>query len=52
VYTAKSAAALVDLARREQPILYWATKSSTELPRATEDDVAVAPAAMRAWMGR
>lgn len=52
VYTAKSAAALFDAAREGGPVIYWATKSSTPLPRATDDDIAAAPRAMRAWMGR
>lgn len=53
VYTAKSAAALCDLAAHaDGPLLFWATKSSAPLPRATEADIAAAPAAMRTWMGR
>ena len=52
VYTAKSAAALLELPRTDGPVIYWATKSSTPLPRATDDDVAAAPRAMRVWMGR
>ncbi|HUQ01268.1 MAG TPA: pyridoxal-phosphate dependent enzyme [Kofleriaceae bacterium] len=52
VYTAKSAAAFLQLDRTDGPIIFWATKSSTRLPRATDDDIAAAPAAMRAWLGR
>lgn len=52
VYSAKSGAALLDLARRgrEGPLLYWATKSSAPLPRATQADIDRAPPAMRAWL--
>jgi D-cysteine desulfhydrase len=53
VYTAKAAAALLELVSTEDgPIIFWATKSSQPLPRATDDDIAAAPRAMRAWMGR
>ncbi len=52
VYTAKAACALLELAETERPLLFWSTKSSAPLPRATDDDLAAAPAAMRAWMGR
>lgn len=52
VYSAKSAAALIELAREgaEGPLLFWATKSSAPLPTATQDDIDRAPAAMRAWL--
>ncbi len=54
VYTAKSAAAFLDIARRpsDGPILYWATKSSAPLPTATEAQIAAAPRALRKWLGR
>ncbi|MBE7451760.1 MAG: pyridoxal-phosphate dependent enzyme [Kofleriaceae bacterium] len=53
VYTAKSAASLLDLAAQDPgPIVFWATKSSRPLPRASDDDVARAPAAVRSWLGR
>jgi 1-aminocyclopropane-1-carboxylate deaminase/D-cysteine desulfhydrase-like pyridoxal-dependent ACC family enzyme len=51
VYTAKSAAALLALAP-DGPVIYWATKSSAALPHATDAEIAAAPAAMRAWLGR
>jgi D-cysteine desulfhydrase len=51
VYTAKSACAFLDLAAHG-PVIFWATKSASPLPRATDDDIAAAPAAMRAWFGR
>ena len=53
VYTAKSAAALAELAAREPgPIVFWATKSSAPLPTATDDDIAHAPRALQRWLGR
>lgn len=53
VYTAKSAAAVLELARStDGPIIFWATKSSAPLPRASDDEIAAAPRAMRTWMGR
>ncbi len=53
VYTAKSAAALLDLADHEPgPMVFWATKSSAKLPRADQPALEAAPRAMRAWMGR
>ena len=52
VYTAKSACALLDLVPTVRPLLFWATKSSSPLARASDEDVAAAPGAMRSWMGR
>lgn len=52
VYAAKSAAALPDrLARTRGPVLFWATKSSAPLARATADEVARAPRALQRWLG-
>jgi len=52
VYSAKSAAGLAALAPKAHgPLLFWATKSSAPLPRATAADLARAPAAMRRWLG-
>ena len=52
VYSAKSAAALPEvLPHTRGPVLFWATKSSATLPRATAGDVALAPAPLRRWLG-
>ncbi len=50
VYSAKSAAAL--FARKERPLLFWATKSSVPLPQASDSQVAAAPCAMRRWLAK
>jgi D-cysteine desulfhydrase len=51
VYSAKSAASLVDLVPATRgPVLFWATKSSCPLPRATAADLAAAPAPMQRWL--
>ena len=52
VYTAKSGAALLDLARKQQPgpLLFWATKSSAPLPEASPDSIARAPQSWRTWL--
>jgi D-cysteine desulfhydrase len=54
VYTAKSAAAM--LARLDEPAtgptIFWATKSSSPLPRPGAAELAAAPPSMRAWMGQ
>jgi D-cysteine desulfhydrase len=51
VYSAKAAAALCELAPQARgPLLFWATKSSAELPRARADDVAAAHPHMRRWL--
>jgi D-cysteine desulfhydrase len=52
VYSAKSGAALLDLARRGSrgPLLFWATKSSVPLPGASLDEIARAPRAWRDWL--
>jgi D-cysteine desulfhydrase len=51
VYSAKSAAGLAAIAPQTRgPVLFWATKSSAPLPRATDDDLARAPAAIRRWL--
>jgi D-cysteine desulfhydrase len=52
VYSAKAAAGLCAMAPETRgPIMFWATKSSFALPRATEADVALAPKAMQRWLG-
>lgn len=53
VYSAKSGAAVIDLASRATtgPLLYWATKSSAPLPIASTVDLARAPRAMLEWLG-
>lgn len=52
VYSAKSAAALLELARSGRgPVLFWATKSSAPLPRPSASDLARAPRSMRRWLG-
>jgi D-cysteine desulfhydrase len=52
VYSGKSGAALIELARRgaRGPLLFWATKSSAPLPEPTDAQVARAPAVMRRWL--
>jgi D-cysteine desulfhydrase len=50
VYAAKSAAALWRHARHLGPTLYWATKSTSQLPTPTAAQLAAAPAAMQAWL--
>jgi hypothetical protein len=53
VYSAKSAAALAEVVPATRgPVLFWATKSSSELPRASAADLAIAPAHMQRWLGR
>ncbi len=52
VYAAKAAAALFAPGRGPGPALLWLTKSSTALPRATDAQLAAAPAALRRWLGR
>ena len=53
VYAAKAAAALFELAPRAPgPVLLWLTKSSAPLARATDDQIARAPARLRHWLGR
>lgn len=51
VYSAKAAASLVDIARKNTrgPLLFWATKSSVPLPAATEADLAAVPNVLRQW---
>jgi D-cysteine desulfhydrase len=51
-YSAKSAAALLDVAGREPsgPLLYWATKSSAPLP--SSPLLEGTPRAVRAWIAR
>lgn len=52
VYSAKSAAALADVVPATRgPVLFWATKSSSPLPRASAADLAIAPAPMQRWLG-
>ncbi len=51
VYSAKSGAALLDLARAtSEPILFWATKSSAPLPSATDGQVGDLPGQVRRWL--
>lgn len=52
VYTAKSGAALLDLAARPGPgpLLFWASKSSAPLPEPSLDDLARAPRPLRQWL--
>lgn len=57
VYSAKSGAALLDMARarrtraeRRGPILFWATKSSMPLPRASAIELARAPRSWQTWL--
>lgn len=53
VYAAKASAAVLAEARsHEGPHLLWLTKSSAALPRATDDALAHAPAALQRWLGR
>ncbi len=53
VYSAKSAAALLDLERRgEGPLLFWATKSSVPLPVASHEQLALATPQMKRWLER
>lgn len=53
VYAAKAGASLLaEAAAGEGPQLLWLTKSSAVLPRATDDALAHAPAALRRWLGR
>ena len=53
VYAAKAAAAaLAEAAATPGPLLFWLTKSSAPLPRATDDALAHAPHALRTWLGR
>jgi D-cysteine desulfhydrase len=52
VYTEKSAACLIERARRRAPgpTLFWATRSSVAPPPAPAAAVAAAPPAMRRWL--
>lgn len=54
VYSAKSGAALLELARGETegPLMFWATKSSAPLPTASAEDIALAPRAWQRWLGK
>lgn len=53
VYAAKASAALLaEAAAVDGPHLLWLTKSSTVLPRATDDALALAPPALLRWLGR
>jgi 1-aminocyclopropane-1-carboxylate deaminase/D-cysteine desulfhydrase-like pyridoxal-dependent ACC family enzyme len=56
VYAAKAAARLFagapDGTRGAEPTLFWATKSSAPLPRATPAQLDGAPPALRRWLGR
>lgn len=52
VYSAKSGAALLELARRgaRGPLLFWATKSSAPLPRARDEHLDQAPEPWRRFV--
>jgi D-cysteine desulfhydrase len=52
VYSEKSGACLLALARADHrgPLLYWATRSSAPLPRATDEQLATAPRRMQRWL--
>ncbi len=54
VYTEKSAASFIAHARNHTtgPLLYWATRSSTELPVPTPEQIAAAPPEVRAWLDK
>jgi D-cysteine desulfhydrase len=53
VYSAKAAAGLLELAPKTHgPIVFWATKSSCPLPRATADDLARVPMPLRRFASR
>ena len=54
VYSAKSGAALFDLARERNdlPLLFWATKSSVPLPAATPAQLHRATRQMKRWLER
>ena len=53
VYSAKSGAALLDIARHHSsgPLLFWATKSSAPLPQPRPEQLVCAPEAWRRWLG-
>jgi len=58
-YSAKAAAALVDMMRRperhpdvREPVLLWSTKSSVPPPAVRAADLAWAPRAMLRWIAR
>lgn len=53
VYSAKSGAALLQLAHdgARGPLLFWATKSSAPLPRASAEQIARAPESWQRWLG-
>ncbi len=53
VYSGKSAAAFFDLApTAEGPLIFWATKSTARLPRATARELQLAPKSWRRWLAR
>lgn len=52
VYSAKAAAAWLDLLATREPILLWATKAATELAPASEAQLAAADQVLREWLGR
>ena len=52
VYAAKAAARLVADDHDEGPTLFWATKSSAPLARASAAQLDHAPARLRRWLGR
>lgn len=53
VYSGKSGAAmLAHAAATEGPCLFWATKSTAELPTPTDDQLAALPPRMRRWLNK
>jgi hypothetical protein len=51
VYTGKAAAALLRLHREGVgPLVFWATKSTVELPAPSHDALGAAPRALARWM--
>jgi len=54
-YSAKAAAAVLDLVKREPPaapLVFWSTKSSVPLPVVRADDLRWAPPLMQRWIRR
>ncbi|HHH12151.1 MAG TPA: pyridoxal-phosphate dependent enzyme [Sorangium sp.] len=50
-YSGKAAAAFIQLAQQQAgPILFWSTKTSTQLPPVNPAALGSAPAAMRRWL--
>jgi D-cysteine desulfhydrase len=51
VYTAKTAACVLDVAGHAEPTVFWLTRSSARLPADDEAAIARLPAPMRTWLG-